>query len=95
MGDKLSLEVFNDSMGYLGLSIAGMINIFNPEKVFIGGGVALAGPVFWNKLLKTIENNLVYRDMANCNIETVSYPRKSAILGAVGLVLREALNFNL
>ena len=95
MGDKLSLGVFNDSMKYLGLSIAGMINIFNPEKVFIGGGVALAGPVFWNKLLKTIHNNLVYRDMASCNVEPVSYPRKSAIIGAVGLVLREALNFNL
>lgn len=95
MEDKLSLGIYNDSMKYLGLSIAGLINIFNPEIVFIGGGVALSGPVFWNKLLKTIKNNLIYRDMAKCNVEPVTYPRKSAIIGAVALALREALYFNL
>jgi glucokinase len=39
-GDELALEVFRRMGIYLGVGLAGLINIFNPEIIVIGGGVA-------------------------------------------------------
>src|SRR5271156_730322 len=43
-GDKLALEAFATAGHYLGIAIASFINIFNPELVVLGGGVAGALP---------------------------------------------------
>ncbi len=39
-GDRLALEAFATAGHYLGIAIAGFLNVFNPELVVIGGGVA-------------------------------------------------------
>lgn len=94
-GDKLSIEIFNNSGQYLGLAIAGLINMFNPQAVFLGGGVSLAGPVFWDNLKKVIDENILDKRSTKSQVLRVTYPGKSAIYGSVGLVLREVLNFNI
>jgi glucokinase len=39
-GDELALEVFRRMGIYLGVGLASLINVFNPEMIVIGGGVA-------------------------------------------------------
>ncbi|MGC8766057.1 MAG: ROK family protein [Brevinematia bacterium] len=39
-GDKLSLELFEEMCRYLGIGIANLVNILNPELCIIGGGVS-------------------------------------------------------
>jgi glucokinase len=45
-GDELALEVFRRMGISLGVGIASLINIFNPEMVVIGGGVAAGWDLF-------------------------------------------------
>ncbi|HUY28840.1 MAG TPA: ROK family protein [Candidatus Binataceae bacterium] len=42
--DRLALEVFASAGRYLGIALASLLNIFNPDLVVIGGGVAGALP---------------------------------------------------
>ena len=95
MGDELSTGVFKRSMSYLGESIAGLIKMLNPQAVFFGGGVSLNGGIFWDNLRKSINDNMIHEKSAECEIYPVTYPGKSAVYGALALVLREILNFKL
>ena len=95
MGDKLSINIFKQSMSYLGESIAGLIKMLNPQAVFIGGGVSLNGKIFWDNLRKSVNDNLMHEKSTDCQLYPVTYPGRSAIYGAISLVLREVINFNL
>ena len=61
--DELALEVFRQMGFYLGLMLAGLINVFNPEVIVIGGGVAAGWKLFMPHLQKTIFQR-AYREPA-------------------------------
>ncbi|TBL79011.1 ROK family protein [Paenibacillus thalictri] len=41
--DRLAMEIMEQTRIYLGIGLINMINLFNPQKVVIGGGVSKAG----------------------------------------------------
>lgn len=45
-GDGLGLEVFRRVGFYLGVALAGLINVLNPEAIVIGGGVSRGWELF-------------------------------------------------
>jgi len=42
-GDPLALEAISEVAYYLGVGLANLVNIFNPEMIIIGGGMAKTG----------------------------------------------------
>jgi len=51
--DPLALEIFREAGDYLGVGVANLLNILNPQKVILGGGVfQSAPPVFWQSMLR-------------------------------------------
>ena len=42
-GDSLALEVISQAANYLGVGMVNLVNIFNPEMIIVGGGVAQMG----------------------------------------------------
>jgi glucokinase len=42
-GDENARKVWNDSVRALGVALSGFINLFDPELILIGGGIAEAG----------------------------------------------------
>ena len=57
-GDKLSIESYCQAGYYLGIGIANLLNILNPEKVVIGGGVLKSAPeVFWATMVKSTKQH--------------------------------------
>jgi len=45
-GDELAIEVFRRMGVYLGIGLANLINILNPETIVIGGGVVNGWSLF-------------------------------------------------
>jgi glucokinase len=56
-GDTLSMEVVKETCKFLGVGIANLINLLNPELVVLAGGVAQAGDII---LTPTIHNAQQY-----------------------------------
>jgi glucokinase-like ROK family protein len=94
-GDPLAISVFTTAMGYLGRAIAGLLNIFNPQAIILGGGVSLNGPIFWDTLKPVIEENVFDHRSTKYHILPASHPGQSAIYGALAMVLQEILSLNL
>lgn len=53
-GDELAKEVFRRMGRYLGIALAGLINVLNPEVVVIGGGAAAGWDLFIGPLREEI-----------------------------------------
>ena len=84
-GDEFALSVLEESGRWLGIGLAGFVNIFNPEVVAIGGGVMAAG-----ELILEAAREEVYlrarppsRDLAE--IKEATLGPKSGLLGAAAL----------
>ena len=46
-GDSLAIEAVQDAAGYLGLGLASVINLLNPTRIVIGGGVVESVPMLF------------------------------------------------
>ncbi|ADL11855.1 ROK family protein [Acetohalobium arabaticum] len=44
-GDKTAKKILNQVTNYLGIGIANLLNILNPELIVVGGGVSQAGDI--------------------------------------------------
>jgi len=54
-GDELALEIFRRMGVYLGIGIANLINILNPEIIVIGGGVVNGWELFEKHMHQQVE----------------------------------------
>ncbi len=87
--DKLALELLEDAGHHLGIRIAYLINLFNPEIVVIGGGVEKAGELFLGPVRQAVMA-LAFEEPANTVKIIPSRLGDSAVaLGSAALVLRE------
>jgi len=87
--DKIALELVENAGVNLGIRIAYLINLFNPEVVVVGGGIEQAGELLLESVRKTVRQ-LAFEEPANTVKIVPSRLGDSAVaLGAAALVLRE------
>jgi glucokinase-like ROK family protein len=95
LGDTLALEVFNEATEYIGIGIASLVNLFNPEMVLIGGGVSLAGDLFFDNIRKVVGQHVMQSSGWELQILPVAFGENAALMGAFALVLNQVLNLSL
>ena len=93
-GDHLSQNIFNEAVDYLGTGIASMINLISPQMVLIGGGVAQAEDLIFERVRKIARDRTIQTRSRNVKIQPVTFGQNAATKGAVALILNEALNLN-
>ncbi len=87
--DKIAMEIIENAGANLGIRIAYLVNLFNPEVVVIGGGIEQAGELLLGPVKKTVRK-LAFEEPANTVKIVPSRLGDSAVaLGAAALVLRE------
>jgi glucokinase len=60
-GDDLAKSVIDDTGFYLGVWLGGMISLFDPEAIVIGGGVSQIGKPLFDRIRQTIPNYTINR----------------------------------
>lgn len=81
-GDELALEVFRQMGFYLGIALADLLNILNPEVVVIGGGAAAGWKFFMPYTQETIEDRAFREPAKRAKIVRAELGDDAGILGA-------------
>jgi glucokinase len=83
--DALAISILRETGVWLGIGIAGFVNVFNPEAVAIGGGVAEAGELILESARREVHLRArsPSRDLAE--IKPATLGGKSGMLGAAAL----------
>ncbi|MFH1800145.1 MAG: ROK family protein [Candidatus Omnitrophota bacterium] len=88
-GDKLAIESYRKAGYYLGIGIANLLNILNPQKVVIGGGVLKSAPkIFWKAMIKSAKQHAWPEAFRTVRIVPSQLKRHVGDHGALALVFR-------
>ena len=86
-GDSASLAVFEEFGFYLGMGITGLVNIFNPEYMVIGGGVARAGSYIMEPAATVLRERGLRPNRDVVQLVTARFGPEAGLLGAAYLAL--------
>lgn len=87
----LAIDCLNEHFYYLGRGIAGFINIFSPERVVIGGGVAESGAFYLEKIREVVKENVIMDCALNTEIVAAELGNRAGLIGAASLFLDDGI----
>ena len=82
-GDPVALEVVRDTAHFLGVGIANLINIFNPDIFVIAGGVTQAGDLLFDPMRAEVRRRAFKSSVDACKIVPGALPLSAGVVGAV------------
>ncbi len=89
LGDVASREAFRQAGHYLGIALASYVNIFNPEVILIGGGVARAGDLLMGQARTTMQALAMSQPLKDVRLDLGELGDRAGLLGMIAR-LREA-----
>jgi glucokinase-like ROK family protein len=82
-GDLMAQQILSRAGTYLGIAIAGVVNMFNPGMVIIGGGVAQSGDILLEPIRLAVQRRSLPAATRAVRITTAMLGRQSSGMGAI------------
>jgi glucokinase len=86
-GDLLAKEIVDKTGEYLGIGVANLINVINPDTVVIGGGVSNMGELLFAPVRRTVEKRAIKAAFEKVKIVKAGLGTDAGLVGAVCLAL--------
>ncbi|GAB4330989.1 MAG: ROK family protein [Calditrichia bacterium] len=93
--EEVAQQVVNNAIIYLGSGIASIINIFNPERIIIGGGLGQAGGWFIQAIEKEAQQRAMKPSQKGVKVLAAKLGNKAGLLGAAALALSQKVAMEL
>ena len=91
-GDLTAQEIIQRSGTFIGIAIAGLINLINPSTVIIGGGVAQAGDLLTGPIRQAVRERSLRASEHSVRITTAMLGRRSSLMGALVQAINVAIH---
>ena len=91
-GDLAAQEVLKRSGTFIGIAIAGLINLINPSTVIIGGGVAQVGDLLTGPIRQAVHERSLRASEHGVRITTAMLGRRSSLIGALVQAINIAIH---
>ncbi|MDD5617550.1 MAG: ROK family protein, partial [Candidatus Omnitrophica bacterium] len=89
LNDDLALDVIKKSAHKLGIKVALLVNIFNPQLVVVGGGLEEAGMPFIEEIRRTVSEWAFEEAFNSVKIIPSRLGENAVALGAANFIVRE------
>jgi predicted NBD/HSP70 family sugar kinase len=86
-GDTQVQEMIEERGYYLGVALANLINMFNPELILLGGIFSRGEDLFIEPVTRTIQQRAFGGMGKNVQVQATSFGWKAGVLGAAALAL--------
>ncbi len=87
-GDVRCRRAISDAGREIGVAVAGLCNLINPERVIIGGLLSRAGSILLQPLRESIRRHAVQAAAERVDVRAASFVERAELLGALALALR-------
>ena len=84
-GDRLSIDFWSTVGERIGVTLAGIVNLLNPDRIIIGGGVADAGEPLFRSIRKTVGERALPVPGKAVKILKAKLGNDAGIIGAAAL----------
>ena len=81
-GDKKARRAFSQAGYYLGIGLGMLINLLNPEKILLGGGVMTTGEYLLAPTIEEARRRSYKATFACCSIERASLGNDAGLIGS-------------
>jgi glucokinase-like ROK family protein len=88
-GDSACRRVIGDAGRYIGLAVASLCDLLNPELIVVGGELSEAGDVLLDPLREQVHRNAIPAAARGVEIVAGVLGARAELLGALALVLTE------
>ena len=85
-GDPVAIRIFTIMGEYIGIGLASVVNLLNPEKIIIGGGVADAGDLLLEPLKSTLKSRAMKIAGAAAEVVPAQLGNTAGVIGASLLI---------
>ena len=85
-GDPVAKRIFTKMGEYIGFGLASVVNLLNPERIIIGGGVADAGDILLDPIRETIKKRAMVVAGSAVEIVAAKLGNSAGVIGASLLI---------
>ena len=88
-GDRDATEILISAGQALGVSAAFLVNVLDPELMVVGGGVGMAGGLYWDAFLQSCREHIFADNSRNLPIVTAKLGTDAGLVGAGAIVFTQ------
>jgi glucokinase len=88
-GNKKAIAIWDKVAGHLGIALVSIVNLLNPDRVVIGGGVANAGKILFDRVAETILARAMLVQAKAVRVVKAKLGSDAGMIGA-GLLVKES-----
>ena len=85
-GDAVAKRIFTIVGEYLGVALVSVVNLLNPEKIIVGGGVGQAGDLILDPIREAIKKRCIPTSAAAVQVVSAQLGESAGVVGASILV---------
>lgn len=88
-GDRNAIEILTSAGDALGVSAAFLVNVLDPELIVVGGGLGVAGGLYWEAFMRSCRQHIFANNSRGLPIVTATLGVDAGLVGAAAVVFAQ------
>ncbi|HEX6487520.1 MAG TPA: ROK family transcriptional regulator [Candidatus Dormibacteraeota bacterium] len=89
-GDVRCRRAITDAGREIGIAVAGVCNLLNPQRVIVGGALSAAGPILLDPMRASLHRHAVLAAAQVVEVAQATFGERAELMGALALALHES-----
>ncbi len=92
-GDQVAKEVLSETSTYIGIGLANLINVLNPQRVVLGGYLCPAYPAMLQEITAVVQDRALKWSWEAADIVIAQHGIDASLMGAIATIYNHVLSF--